>query len=107
MRKINSLLFYLCFLVLSVTAISAQKQRESPASVTDWVGEYKYTYTEGKTAGGSVPVIEYRDRCFRRRRLARCPIYRRRLSIEQQLFLRREGNRQSTKYLLRKGFKRS
>lgn len=60
MKKINSLLFCLCFLVLSATAASAQRQTKSPTSNDDWVGEYEYTYTEGKTAGGAVPVIEYR-----------------------------------------------
>lgn len=59
MRKINSMLFCLCFLVLAATAVLAQRQIKSPTSNDDWVGEYKHTYMEGKSEGGSVPVIEY------------------------------------------------
>ena len=60
MRKINLLLFCLCFLVLSAVAASAQRQTESLTNNDDRVGKYKYPYTEFKTAGGSVPVIEYK-----------------------------------------------
>lgn len=59
MKKISYVLFCLCFLVLSATAVSAQRQTKSQMNNDDWVGEYKYTYTEGKTEGGDVPVIEY------------------------------------------------
>ncbi len=59
MRRMNFMLVCLCLLVLSVTAVSAQKQREPPMSISDWVGEYRYIYKEGKTEGGWVPVVEY------------------------------------------------
>lgn len=59
MKKISYLLFCLCFLILFATTVSAQRQTKSPVNNDDWVGEYKYTYTEGKTQGGDVPVIEY------------------------------------------------
>lgn len=59
MKKLT--LFMFCSTVLLLLAINIQAQRQVKRSTTDadWVGKYEYTYTEGKTAGGSVPVIEY------------------------------------------------
>lgn len=46
-------------LLLLVIDTSAQQQVKRAITDGDWVGNYEYTYTEGKTAGGSVPTIEY------------------------------------------------
>lgn len=59
MKKIRSLLFCSAAFLLLAASVSAQRQIKLQITDGDWVGEYKYTYTEGKTEGGSVPIIEY------------------------------------------------
>lgn len=52
-------MFCLTASLLLAVNVSAQQQVKRAITDGDWVGKYEYTYTEGKTAGGSVPVIEY------------------------------------------------
>jgi hypothetical protein len=58
-RFLSVLLNSAVIFLLLATGVSAQQQTKPQMSNADWVGEYKYTYTEGKTEGGDVPVIEY------------------------------------------------
>lgn len=62
MKKIRFLLVLLnsaIICLLLAAGVSAQRQTISPMNNDDWVGEYSYTYTEGKTEGGDVPVVDY------------------------------------------------
>ena len=59
MKNLRSLMFCLAAFLLFVIDISAQRSVQTSIANDDWVGKYEYTYTEGKTAGGWVPVIEY------------------------------------------------
>ncbi len=58
-RFLSVLLNSAVICLLLATGVSAQRQTKSPMNNDDWVGEYKYTYTEGKTESGDVPVVEY------------------------------------------------
>lgn len=59
MKKIICLQLLLFLLSLSVAVKSQTNKNADSPDLKNWVGEYKYTYTEGKTEGGAVPVIEY------------------------------------------------
>ncbi len=59
MKKLICLQVLLFLLCLPIAAKSQTNKSAASSDVKYWVGEYKHTYTEGKTEGGDVPVIEY------------------------------------------------
>lgn len=59
MKKLLCLQILLFLLCLPIAVKSQTTKNADSSNSKNWVGEYKYTYTEGKTEGGWVPVVEY------------------------------------------------
>lgn len=58
MKNIKFRLSHSIVFLLVLSFVSAHKTA-AQASAASWVGEYKYSHTEGETAGGASTLIEY------------------------------------------------
>ena len=60
MKKLLYLQLLLVLIFLPAAVKSQSGKKADSSDLKNWIGKYEYTYTESKTVGGSVPVIEYR-----------------------------------------------